>query len=271
MIESMIPKGTKMEDYYIDMNDKLQSNAVDAVARMEKIAKESANVIIAEEKANVETKVAINKTATSATKEQISAQAQAQKLFDEIYKEGVKSQADSTKLVQVIKSDALKEELAKTSSAAAAMKEQMTKNAEAIVVKPKQNPADMFGGMFDDMFGGKGKELPPFIQKLNAQLKDIKPAEIKPPETPNKEGTKPTAANTAKPPETKPEVKKPDEKKDAKPAGTVEQVGLKDLHASLEHLNKSMAKLISYSEQTATAAQAQVKATKSLSGNKFAQ
>ena len=62
----------------------------------------------------------------------------------------------------------------------------------------------------------------------------------------------------------------PAPKKDTKPAvGAVEQVGLKDLHASLEHLNKSMATLISYSEQTASAAQAQVKATKGLSNNKF--
>jgi hypothetical protein len=223
------------------------------------------------DKLKAETEIKAKTSATEATAEQVAAQAQSQKLFDEIYKEGAKAQIDSAKLVQAMKSDVLNEELAKANSAAAAMKEQMTKNAEAIVVKPKQNPADMFGGMFDDMFGGKGKELPPFMQKLNAQIKEIKPAEIKTPQTANKEGTKPTAANTSKPPETKPEVKKPDEKKDAKPAGTVEQVGLKDLHASLEHLNKSMAKLISYSEQTATAAQAQVKATKSLSGNKFAQ
>ena len=62
MLESMIPKGTKIEDYYIDMNDKLQSNAVDAVAKMEKIAKEGANKTITEEKAIVETRVAIKKT-----------------------------------------------------------------------------------------------------------------------------------------------------------------------------------------------------------------
>jgi hypothetical protein len=63
----------------------------------------------------------------------------------------------------------------------------------------------------------------------------------------------------------------PAAKKEEKPAavGTVEQVGLKDLHTSLEHLNKSMAQLLSYSQQTASAAQAQVKATKGLSNNKF--
>jgi hypothetical protein len=45
MIEAMIPKGAKIEDYYIDMNDKIQSNSADYVANMEKNAKASASVI----------------------------------------------------------------------------------------------------------------------------------------------------------------------------------------------------------------------------------
>jgi hypothetical protein len=45
MIEAMIPKGAKIEDYYIDMNDKIQSNSADFVANMEKNAKASTSVI----------------------------------------------------------------------------------------------------------------------------------------------------------------------------------------------------------------------------------
>ena len=45
MITAMIPKGATIEDYYVDMNGKLQSNAADAVAKMEKTAKDSANVV----------------------------------------------------------------------------------------------------------------------------------------------------------------------------------------------------------------------------------
>lgn len=278
MIESMIPKGTKMEDYYIDMNDKLQSNAVDTVARMEKIAKESANVIITEEKTNVETKVAINKTATSLTKEQLEIRAAAEQQIAELRKNGVDVETAVVKATQIIKSDALNNEIAKMTSAAKVVEEQVTKKAESAVVKPKQNPADMFGDMFSDMMGGKGKELPPFMQKLNAQLKDIKPTEIKKPAENTAGTTAQAVKKEASPgkkinPETGEEYTPvpPAPKKEEKPAtvGTVEQVGLKDLHTSLEHLNKSMAQLLSYSQQTASAAQAQVKATKGLSNNKF--
>jgi hypothetical protein len=278
MIESMIPKGTKMEDYYIDMNDKLQSNAVDTVARMEKIAKESANVIITEEKTNVETKVAINKTATSLTKEQLEIRAAAEQQIAQLRKNGVDVETEVVKATQIIKSDALNNEIAKMTSAAKVVEEQVTKKAESAVVKPKQNPADMFGDMFSDMMGGKGKELPPFMQKLNAQLKDIKPTEIKKPAENTAGTTAQAVKKEASPgkkinPETGEEYTPvpPVAKKEEKPAavGTVEQVGLKDLHASLEHLNKSMAQLLSYSQQTASAAQAQVKATKGLSNNKF--
>jgi hypothetical protein len=45
MISSMIPKGAKIEDYYVDMNDKIQSYSADTVAKMEKTAKDSANVV----------------------------------------------------------------------------------------------------------------------------------------------------------------------------------------------------------------------------------
>jgi hypothetical protein len=123
---------------------------------------------------------------------------------------------------------------------------------------------------FSNMFGGG------FLEKLNAQIKDAKPVEIK-----NKE-----EANKASPKTTATAVKEDEEKKKAeeakakaaagnKPTGTVEaakpsEVTMKDLHASLEHLNKSMTTLINYSQQTASAAQAQVKATKGLSSNKFA-
>jgi hypothetical protein len=45
MIDAMIPKGAKIEDYYVDMNDKIQSYSADTVAKMEKTAKDSANVV----------------------------------------------------------------------------------------------------------------------------------------------------------------------------------------------------------------------------------
>jgi hypothetical protein len=121
--------------------------------------------------------------------------------------------------------------------------------------------------MFPDFggFGGKDgdKGIPSFLANLNSQ---ISKAEIKKPE--EKKTTPGTTAQAVK----KEEPKKPETpaKQEEKTTGKVEQVSLKDLHTSLEHLNKSMAKLITYSEQTATAAQAQIKATKSLSGNKFA-
>ena len=67
MFESMIPKGTKIEDYYEDMNGKLQSYSVDTVAKLEKIAKEGADKTITEEKAIVETRVAIKKTEKAMT------------------------------------------------------------------------------------------------------------------------------------------------------------------------------------------------------------
>lgn len=220
------------------------------------------------DKLKAENEIKAKETVTDVTAQQVEIQAEATKRLEQLKNDGVNVETETAKAIQVIKSDALNDEIAKMSSAATAVKEEVTKKAE-VVVKPKQNPVDMFGDMFGDMMGGKGKELPPFMQKLNAQIKDIKPAEIKTPQTTNKEGTKPTAANTTKPPEPKPEAKKPDEKKETKPVGTVEQVSLKDLHTSLEHLNKSMAQLLSYSQQTATAAQAQVKATKGLSSNKF--
>ena len=45
MINSMIPKGAKIEDYYVDMNDKIQSYSAETVAKMEKTAKDSSNVV----------------------------------------------------------------------------------------------------------------------------------------------------------------------------------------------------------------------------------
>ena len=62
VFESMIPKGAKIEDYYEDMNGKLQSHSLDTVAKLEKLAKDSANTIITEEEAIVESRVAIKKT-----------------------------------------------------------------------------------------------------------------------------------------------------------------------------------------------------------------
>ena len=72
-----------------------------------------------------------------------------------------------------------------------------------------------------------------------------------------KDGIKPEDAKAA-------EAKKP-----AEAAKSTGEVTLKEVHASLEHLNKSMAQMLTYTQQTATASQQQVKATKNLSGNKF--
>jgi hypothetical protein len=127
-----------------------------------------------------------------------------------------------------------------------------------------------FGG-----FTGKAgdKSLPSFLSSLNSQ---IAKAEIKKPE----EKKTNTAAQAVKTEQQKKDEEakakatadksKETAKADEKKAGSVETVTMKDLHTSLEHLNKSMTSLLNYSQQTATAAQAQIKATKSLSGNKFA-
>ena len=69
MFESMIPKGAKIEDYYEDKNGKLQSYSVDTVAKLEKLAKDSANTIITEEEAIVEARVEIKKTEKQMAKE----------------------------------------------------------------------------------------------------------------------------------------------------------------------------------------------------------
>ena len=229
------------------------------------------------DKLKAENEIKTKTTATASTEEQLAVQAEAESRIAQLKADGVDVETESAKAIQVIKSDALNDELAKMSSSAAAVKEEVTKKAEA-VVKPKQNPKDMFGDMFGDMLGGKGKELPPFMQTLNAQLKNIKPSEIKKPEENKIAGSTAQAVKKEPSPGKKinPETGEeytpvpPAAKKDTKPAvGTVEQVGLKDLHTSLEHLNKSMAQLLSYSQQTANAAQAQVKATKGLSSNKF--
>lgn len=44
MLEAMIPKGAKIEDYYIDMNDKIQSFSADAAEKLKASAKDSTSV-----------------------------------------------------------------------------------------------------------------------------------------------------------------------------------------------------------------------------------
>ena len=175
-------------------------------------------------------------------------------------------------------------ELSRGSEAAELMKGIMKAGQEQVSgavngIKP-QSITDMkaqVAKMSPDFGGFEGKagdkSIPGFLSNLTSQ---ISKAQIKKPEEKTTSATAQAVKKEPSPgkkinPETGEEYTPvPAAKKDVKPAGTVEQVGLKDLHTSLEHLNKSMAKLISYSEQTATAAQAQIKATKSLSGNKFA-
>jgi hypothetical protein len=207
--------------------------------------------------AQAEAQKRFNEITFSGTAEQVNAQIAAQKRFDEITKGGIKTEeeqrAEATKMVE-----AQNARIEKLKEAAAGKAEE-----------PKKGIPD-----FSSMFGAGGG----FLEKLNAQIKDAKPVEIKNKEEANKTDSKSTAAAVKKEPspgkkinpETGEEYTPVSAKKEEKPAGTVDQVSLKDLHASLEHLNKSMTTLINYSQQTASAAQAQVKATKGLSSNKFA-
>ena len=116
---------------------------------------------------------------------------------------------------------------------------------------PKKSIADTFGAMFADI------KLPD-VQKITSTATRINPPEDVAKKT--EEDKKAKVATDAK----AAEVKKPAEA----PKATGE-VTLKEVHASLEHLNKSMAQMLTYTQQTATASQQQVKATKNLSGNKF--
>ena len=151
------------------------------------------------------------------------------------------------------------------------LKEAVTSVTKAVAtpaetLKPIESKVKSSVPDFSAMFG-EGKEMPAFLKNLNTQIKDIKPVEIKTPT--------PTVAKSpkteVKPEEKKPEVKKEEPKKEEKkPTAAVQEVTLKDVHTSLEHLNKHMAQILTYTRETANAAQAQVKATKSLSGNKFA-
>jgi hypothetical protein len=167
----------------------------------------------------------------------------------------------------------LQEQYAKMSTA---------QDADPEKLKALKGQIDSARGMpdFSSMFGGEKGKAPPFMESLNAKLAGMKPVPIKTEEEANKSSTK-TAGQTIKSEQQKKEeeskAKEAQAAKDKgktedkpKAVGTVEQVTLKDLHTSLEHLNKSMASLVSFSQKTADAAQQQVKATKGLSGNKFA-
>jgi hypothetical protein len=206
------------------------------------------------DKLKAETEIKAKTNVTSLTEEQLAVQAEAERRIAQLKNDGVVTNEETAKVTE--------EQVA-----------EMRKKAEAQVAEIKKMETPTKGiPDFSSMFGAGGG----FLEKLNAQIKDAKPVEIK-----NKE-----EANKASPKTTATAVKEAEEKKKAeeakakaaagnKPTGTVEatkpsEVTMKDLHASLEHLNKSMTTLINYSQQTASAAQAQVKATKGLSSNKFA-
>ena len=116
--------------------------------------------------------------------------------------------------------------------------------------KPK-GIADMFGDMFAEI------KLPD-VQKITSTA-----TRISPPEDVAKKAEEDKKAKAAT------DAKAAEAKKPAESAKSTGEVTLKEVHASLEHLNKSMAQMLTYTQQTATAAQQQVKATKNLSGNKF--
>ena len=131
-----------------------------------------------------------------------------------------------------------------------------------------KNPADQFGDMFGNLFGGKGKDS--FLKDITTQMQTatkIDPTSIKKPEDHQKEAeAKAKAEMEAKKKEPAPVHK--DE--DKKPAPATGEVTMKDLHTSLEHLNSSIKQMLSYTQQTVTLARDQVKATKGLTGNRFA-
>ena len=224
------------------------------------------------DKLKAETEIKAKESSIEATASQLEMQAEVEKRIEQLKKDGVVTNEETAKVTE--------EQVA-----------EMRKKAEAQVadIKKMETPAKGIPGAdelkkmetplkgipdFSSMFGGGGG----FLEKLNAQIKDAKPVEIKNKEEANKTDSKSTAAAVKKEPspgkkinpETGEEYTPVPAKKEEKAAGTVDQVSLKDLHASLEHLNKSMTTLINYSQQTASAAQAQVKATKGLSSNKFA-
>jgi len=117
--------------------------------------------------------------------------------------------------------------------------------------KPKKSIADTFGAMFADI------KLPD-VQKITSTA-----TRINPPEDVAKKAEEDKKAKAAI------DAKAAEAKKPAEAAKSTGEVTLKEVHASLEHLNKSMAQMLTYTQQTATATQQQVKATKNLSGNKF--
>lgn len=117
--------------------------------------------------------------------------------------------------------------------------------------KPKKGIADMFGDMFAEI------KLPD-VQKITSTA-----TKINPPEDVAKKAEEDKKAKAAV------DAKAAEAKKPAEAAKSTGEVTLKEVHASLEHLNKSMAQMLTYTQQTATATQQQVKATKNLSGNKF--
>jgi hypothetical protein len=111
--------------------------------------------------------------------------------------------------------------------------------------------ADVFGAMFAEI------KLPD-VQKITSTA-----TKINPPEDVAKKAEEDKKAKAAV------DAKAAEAKKPAEAAKSTGEVTLKEVHASLEHLNKSMAQMLTYTQQTASAAQQQVKATKNLSGNKF--
>jgi hypothetical protein len=254
----------------------LRKDELEVYANLDKLKAEN------EVKVKEEVSTKISEIATTAGTAEVLTKEEATAKIDQLIKETEnmsveekdKAKAEIAKLSDVANGD---KSLAKVTTvkppSLEEMKAQFTKmstdiSADPAKLKDMKAQIDAKKESFFPDFGGLGgkdgdKGIPSFLASLNSQ---ISKAEIKKPE--EKKTTIGTTAQAVK----KEEPKKVETtaKKDEKPSGKVEQVGLKDLHTSLEHLNKSMAKLISYSEQTATAAQAQIKATKSLSGNKFA-
>ena len=169
------------------------------------------------------------------------------------------------------------------------MIDQMQKQISPMM-KGMPNVSDMMKGMGgaqglngapktqDDMIAwieqNQANMSPEELSKAVKQVGNMQPIERL--QLPNASAPKMPDIPKITPPAPKPEEKKPTynpaehhEGEQQKASAKVADVTMKDLKEQLVHLNRSIDRLVSHSADTADAAHRQVKATKSLTGNKF--
>ena len=129
-------------------------------------------------------------------------------------------------------------------------------NAQNQITKVKDvTSGDMWGDMFASI-------KMPDINSISASATKLKPTE--------EESKKKEEEAKAKKAKEEADTKEKSDQNKAKPADkSTGEVTLKEVHKSLEHLNTTMTQLLAATKETAGHAQAQVKATKSMSGNRF--